>query len=100
MLPNYLEINLINNFRNNFVQDDSAGSNTAGPITLHLWQVVQLLSRSFEGFISAVEEEGIALRGVKSALGRIQKLYAQVIGVNSTKLKQSAAGFGCRRSED
>jgi len=100
MLPNYREINLIHNFRNNFAQDDSAGSNTARPLTLKHWQVVQLLSRSFEGFIFAVEEEGIALRGVKSALGRIQKLYAQVIGVNSTKLKQSAAGFGCGRSED
>ena len=100
MLPNYVEINLKNNIRNNFVQDDSAGSNTAGPTKLHSWQVVQLLSRSFEGFIFVVEEEGIALRGVKSALGRIQKLYAQVIGVNSTKLKQGAAGFGCGKSED
>ncbi len=79
MLPNYLQINFVNNFRNNSAQDDFTGSDTAGPMTLQYWEVGQLLSRFVEDFVIAVEAEGVALLGIKATLGRNRKLHAQFI---------------------
>jgi polysaccharide biosynthesis transport protein len=53
-----------------------------------------LLSRSVEGCVFVVEAEGVAVRGVKSSLGRLQSVHAHVFGVVLTKLKQRQSGYG------
>ena len=53
-----------------------------------------LLSRAVEGCIFVVEAEGVAVRGVKSALGRLHAVHANVFGVVLTKLKHRQAGYG------
>jgi capsular exopolysaccharide synthesis family protein len=53
-----------------------------------------LLSRAVEGCIFVVEAEGVAVRGVKSSLGRLQSVHAHVFGVILTKLKHRQAGYG------
>ncbi len=53
-----------------------------------------LLSRAVEGCIFVVEAEGVAVRGIKSSLGRLQSVHAHVFGVILTKLKQRQSGYG------
>ena len=53
-----------------------------------------LLSRAVEGCIFVVEAEGVAIRGVKSSLGRLRDVHAHVFGVVLTKLKNRQAGYG------
>ncbi len=53
-----------------------------------------LLSRAVEGCVFVVEAEGVAVRGVKASLGRLQSVQAHVLGVVLTKLKQRHAGYG------
>ena len=53
-----------------------------------------LLSRAVEGCIFVVEAEGVAIRGVRASLGRLQSVHAHVFGVVMTKLKQRQAGYG------
>jgi Mrp family chromosome partitioning ATPase len=53
-----------------------------------------LLSRAVEGCIFVVEAEGVAVRGVKSSLGRLHSVHAHVFGVILTKLKHRQAGYG------
>ena len=53
-----------------------------------------LLSRAVEGCIFVVEAEGVAVRGVKAALDRLQSVHAHVFGAVLTKLKQRQAGYG------
>jgi capsular exopolysaccharide synthesis family protein len=51
-----------------------------------------LLARSVEGSIMVIEAEGVAARGVKSALARLQSVQAHIFGVVMTKLKDRHAG--------
>ena len=51
-----------------------------------------LLARSVEGSIMVIEAEGVAARGVKSALARLQSVHAHIFGVVMTKLKDRHAG--------
>jgi succinoglycan biosynthesis transport protein ExoP len=55
-----------------------------------------LLARSVEGSIMVIEAEGVAARGVKSALTRLQAVHAHIFGVVMTKLKDrhAHAGYG------
>lgn len=53
-----------------------------------------LLARSVEGSIMVVEAGGVAARGVKSALARLQAVHANIFGVVMTKLKDRHAGHG------
>jgi polysaccharide biosynthesis transport protein len=53
-----------------------------------------LLSRAVEGCVFVVEAEGVAVRGVKASLGRLQSVHAHTFGVVLTKLKQRQAGYG------
>jgi polysaccharide biosynthesis transport protein len=53
-----------------------------------------LLSRAVEGCIFVVEAEGVAVRGIKASLGRLQSVHAHVFGVVLTKLKQRQSGYG------
>jgi succinoglycan biosynthesis transport protein ExoP len=60
----------------------------------HIFVGAPLISRSVEGCIFVVEAEGVAVRGVKSSLGRLQSIHAHVFGVILTKLKHRQAGYG------
>jgi polysaccharide biosynthesis transport protein len=53
-----------------------------------------LLSRAVEGCVFVVEAEGVAVRGIKASLGRLQSVHAHVFGVVLTKLKQRQSGYG------
>jgi polysaccharide biosynthesis transport protein len=53
-----------------------------------------LLSRAVEGCVFVVEAEGVAVRGIKTSLGRLQAVHGHVFGVVLTKLKQRQAGYG------
>lgn len=53
-----------------------------------------LLARAVEGCIFVVEAGGVAIRGVKSSLGRLQSVHAHVLGVVLTKLQNKQAGYG------
>ncbi|WP_241217226.1 GumC family protein [Sphingomonas koreensis] len=53
-----------------------------------------LLTRAVEGVVYVVEVGGVAVRGVQSALGRLQQVHARIYGVVLTKLAQSHAGYG------
>jgi polysaccharide biosynthesis transport protein len=53
-----------------------------------------LLSRAVEGCVFVVEAEGVAVRGVKASLGRLQSVHAHVFGVVLTKLKARQSGYG------
>ena len=46
-----------------------------------------LLSGAVQGCVFVIEAEGVALRGVKSALGRLQSAHAHILGAVLTKLK-------------
>ena len=53
-----------------------------------------LLSRAVEGCLFVVEAEGVAVRGIKASLGRLQSVHAHVFGVVLTKLKLRQSGYG------
>jgi polysaccharide biosynthesis transport protein len=53
-----------------------------------------LLSRAVEGCVFVVEAEGVALRGIKASLGRLNAVHAHVFGVVLTKLQQRQSGYG------
>lgn len=53
-----------------------------------------LLARAVEGCMMIIEAEGVAARGVKSALGRLQAVQAHIFGAILTKLKDRHAGYG------
>lgn len=53
-----------------------------------------LLSRAVEGCVFVAEAEGVAIRGVKSALDRLRTVHGHVYGVILTKLKHRYAGYG------
>jgi polysaccharide biosynthesis transport protein len=53
-----------------------------------------LLSRAVEGCVFVIEAEGVALRGIKASLGRLQSVHAHVYGAVLTKLKQRQSGYG------
>ena len=59
-----------------------------------------LLSRAVEGCIFVVEAEGVAVRGIKASLGRLQSVHAHVFGAILTKLKQRQAGYGYGRNSE
>lgn len=53
-----------------------------------------LLAKTVEGCVFVVEAEGVAVRGLRAALGRLQTVQARVIGVVLTKLSHRQAGYG------
>lgn len=53
-----------------------------------------LLSGAVEGCIFVIESEGVALRGVKASLGRLQSVQAHIFGAVLTKLQLRQAGYG------
>jgi polysaccharide biosynthesis transport protein len=53
-----------------------------------------LLTRSVEGVVFVAEAEGVAIRGIKSSLGRLQSVQAHVFGVVLTKLQLHQSGYG------
>ena len=53
-----------------------------------------LLSRSVEGCAFVVEAEGVPVRGLRSALARLQQAQARIYGVIVTRLNQKRVGYG------
>ena len=53
-----------------------------------------LLSKAVEGCVFVVEAGGVAVRGIKASLGRLQSVHAHVFGVVLTKLQHKQAGYG------
>lgn len=53
-----------------------------------------LLAKTVESCIFVVEAEGVAVRGLRAALGRLQMVHAHVTGVVLTKLTHRQAGYG------
>uniref|UniRef100_UPI003593D748 GumC family protein n=1 Tax=Sphingorhabdus lacus TaxID=392610 RepID=UPI003593D748 len=53
-----------------------------------------LLSRAVEGCVFVAEAEGVAIRGIKASLGRLQAVHAHIFGVVLTKLRDRQAGYG------
>jgi polysaccharide biosynthesis transport protein len=53
-----------------------------------------LLSRVVEGCIFVAEAEGVAVRGIKAALGRLRSVQGHVLGLVMTKLHHEHAGYG------
>ncbi|QSB45027.1 polysaccharide biosynthesis tyrosine autokinase [Tsuneonella flava] len=53
-----------------------------------------LLSRAVEGCIFVSEAEGVSVRGIKSAIGRLEAVHAHIFGIVLTKLRQKSAGYG------
>ncbi|MCD2323316.1 polysaccharide biosynthesis tyrosine autokinase [Sphingomonas sp. IC-56] len=53
-----------------------------------------LVARAVEGCIYVVEAEGVAVRGIKSALDRLRSVHANIFGVVLTKLHAKHAGYG------
>ena len=53
-----------------------------------------LLARAVEGCVFVAEAEGVAIRGIKASLGRLQSVHAQIFGVVLTKLRNKQAGYG------
>ena len=53
-----------------------------------------LLSRAVEGCVFVIEAEGVAVRGIRASLGRLQSVHAHVFGAVLTKLKERQAGYG------
>lgn len=53
-----------------------------------------LLSRAVEGCVFVVESGGVAVRGLRSALGRLQLAHAHLFGVVMTKLAVAQSGYG------
>ena len=53
-----------------------------------------LIARAVEGCIYVVEAEGVAVRGIRSALDRLRTVQAHIFGVVLTKLNAKHAGYG------
>jgi Mrp family chromosome partitioning ATPase len=53
-----------------------------------------LLSRSVEGCAFVVEAEGVPVRGLRSALARLQQAQGRIYGVIVTRLNQKQTGYG------
>jgi Mrp family chromosome partitioning ATPase len=53
-----------------------------------------LLSSAVEGCIFVTESEGVAVRGIKTALGRLRAVHAQIFGVVLTKMKPKGGAYG------
>ena len=53
-----------------------------------------LLARAVEGCVFVAEAEGVAVRGIRASLGRLQSVHAHVLGVVLTKLRRKQAGYG------
>jgi capsular exopolysaccharide synthesis family protein len=53
-----------------------------------------LLSRSVEGCVFVCEAEGVSVRGIKTAIGRLQAVHAHIFGVVLTKFRLQSAGYG------
>lgn len=53
-----------------------------------------LLSRAVEGCVYVVQAEGVAVRGLRASLARLQASHAHIYGAVLTKLKQKQAGYG------
>lgn len=53
-----------------------------------------LLARSVEGCIFVAEAEGVAIRGIKAAISRLEAVNANILGVVLTKLSDKKAGYG------
>lgn len=53
-----------------------------------------LIANAVEGCIFVVEAEGVAVRGLRAALSRLQMMQAHVIGVVLTKLSHRQANYG------
>ncbi len=53
-----------------------------------------LLSRAVEGCVFVVEAEGVAVRGIRASLDRLNSVHAQVFGAVLTKLQQRQSGYG------
>jgi capsular exopolysaccharide synthesis family protein len=53
-----------------------------------------LLTRAVEGCVFVAEAEGVAVRGIKAALSRLQSVQAHVFGTVLTKLNARQAGYG------
>ena len=52
-----------------------------------------LLSKAVEGCEFVVEADGVAVRGIKVSLGRLQSVHTYVFGVVLTKLQHKQAGY-------
>lgn len=53
-----------------------------------------LLSRAVEGCLFVVQAEGVAIRGIQSALNRLRGVNAHVFGAVLTKVKAGQVGYG------
>jgi polysaccharide biosynthesis transport protein len=53
-----------------------------------------LLSRAVEGCIFVIEAEGVAVRGLKASIGRLQSVNAHLFGAILTKLRNQQSGYG------
>lgn len=53
-----------------------------------------LLAQAAEGCVFVVEADGVAVRGIKGSLARLQAARASILGVVLTKLKRRHAGYG------
>lgn len=53
-----------------------------------------LLSRAVEGCVYVIQAEGVAVRGLRASLARLQASHAHIYGAVLTKLKQKQAGYG------
>ncbi len=53
-----------------------------------------LIANAVEACIFVVEAEGVAIRGLRAALNRLQMMNAHVVGVVLTKLSHRQANFG------
>jgi capsular exopolysaccharide synthesis family protein len=53
-----------------------------------------LLSSAVEGCIFVAEAEGVAVRGIRAALGRLRAVQAHIFGVVLTKVELKGGGYG------
>ena len=53
-----------------------------------------LLARAVEGCVFVIEAEGVPIRGIKSALSRLQAVQAHIFGAVLTKVAQRHSGYG------
>lgn len=53
-----------------------------------------LLTKSVEGCVFVIEAGGVAVRGLRAALGRLHMVHAHVTGAVLTKLGAQQAGYG------
>jgi len=53
-----------------------------------------LISRAVEGCAFVAEAEGVAVRGLKSALARLRQAHAHIYGVIVTKISRKRAAYG------